>query len=275
LFKGIAVKKFLFSLFIFLGSLAFEESRANNTDAPTQVQTYQESIVANAKNKEEGHYKNGLPKIVIGTEDAPYSVVMFFAPTCSHCAHYEADHFPGVYKEFIERNIVKFYPRAIPINASDLTVIKLLWARGGGEFFKHMILFLTNQAVWLAPILEKDKVKKVEAIEGMLGKIPAPLKREEIINALEIKATEPQDVDFIKLFALLNGFSIEEIVITLNDKKLEEKIIATRLEAVDEKGKQVGFVPAFLVNGELQQNMATVENLKAIIAKNHEKVAAS
>lgn len=209
--------------------------------------------------------QQGLPSVAMGQLNAPYTLVMFFSPTCAHCADYEQSELPKVYKKFIETGVVKFEAKILPVNGVDIAVGQLIWSQGAQNYFKNMLLFMQGQSTWLMPILEKDKAKRKAAFERILTSLPPVVRPQEIINALDLTADEPTDEDFVKLFALLNGLSVEEIIMALQNKKCEELLIAHRLEALDENGQEVGYVPVFYFNGTLMKDVATTDEVHKMI----------
>jgi len=215
-----------------------------------------------------GHEKNGLPEIIIGSSDAPNTVVMLFSPTCTHCSEYEQSEFPKIFEKYIKTNIIKFKPRVLPLNNIDTIVGLLMWSQGGENFFKNMIMFMQNQGAWLPFIFEKDAGKRREYFINMLGGLPSVLKPKEVLNALDIDQNNPKDEDYVKIFALMNGISIEEINISLNNEKLRENLFATHLEALDDNGQPINAVPSFYFNGTYFHGIATLEELDKLIAQN-------
>jgi hypothetical protein len=209
--------------------------------------------------------QRGLPYVAMGQLNAPYTLVMFFSPTCTHCAEYEQSELPKIYEKFIETGVVKFEAKILPVNGVDLAVGKLIWSQGAQYYFKNMLLFMQGQSTWLMPILEKDQTKRKAAFDVMLASLPPVVRPQEIINALDLTVQQPTDEDFVKLFALLNGLSVEEIIMALQNKKCEELLMAHRLEALDEDGQEVGYIPVFYFNGTMMQDVATADEVHKML----------
>ncbi len=209
-----------------------------------------------------------LPEITIGDPKAPVEIVMYFSPTCTHCADYEGDVFPEIKEEFVESGQVKFTMRLLPFHRLDYAVAKLIWSRGHKNVIELTQFFLAHQKDWLDPILEEDPKKREKLLQGALKQTAEFLKMsiETLRDTLNIQDST-EDI-FVKLFALRNGFTIKEIENAAEaDPNLEDALTANHLQAASDFGKSLDYVPAFLVNGKVAKDWPKPAPLRKFLNK--------
>ena len=208
-----------------------------------------------------------LPEIIIGNSKAPIQVIMYFSPTCTHCADYEGEIFPEIKAEFIETGRVRFTMRLLPFHRLDYAVAKLIWSRGHEKVIELTQFFLAHQKDWLDPVLEEPK-KREKLLKAALEQTAKLLKIsiEELESLLNCQ--DNTEDAFVRLFALRNGFTIKEIEKAAEaDPALEDALTANHLEAEEIFGKPLDYVPAFLVNGKVAKDWPKPESLKNLLNK--------
>ncbi len=208
-----------------------------------------------------------LPEITIGDPKALVEIVMYFSPTCTHCADYEGDVFPEIKEEFIESGQVKFTMRLLPFHRLDYAVAKLIWSRGHKNVIELTQFFLAHQKDWLDPVLEDPK-KREKLLKVALEQTAELLKIsiEELESLLNCQ--DNTEDAFVKLFALRNGFTIKEIENAAEaDPNLEDALTANHLQAASDFGKSLDYVPAFLVNGKVAKDWPKPVPLRKFLNK--------
>jgi hypothetical protein len=189
--------------------------------------------------------------ISFGAPGAPVEITMYFSPTCHACSRYEQTILPEIQARFIETGKVYFVMRLLPFHRLDFAVARLIWYQGPSHAYELAQLFLSHQEDWLDPLTQDKKARvkllkaKIKEVAEKLGMSPKELKKK-----LEIEEDD-QDA-FLKLFALQNGFTVEQILHALQDNTvLEEALTANHIQAGESRGgKGVDFAPAFVMSGK-------------------------
>lgn len=91
-----------------------------------------------------------LPDQVMGSAEAPVTVVEYASMTCPHCAHFAVTTFPEFKKRYIDTGKVKYIFREFPLDR--LAVAGSLLARCAGEgdkYFAMIELLFTSQDKWV------------------------------------------------------------------------------------------------------------------------------
>ncbi len=204
----------------------------------------------------------------INQNNAPYTITGYFSPTCGHCGHFFKTELPVVRTKYINPGKIRFGFIPYCHHPIDFIVTQLAWSRGPERFMETFSLFMANQDVWfellMVPMAEKEKRKEV--INKMLGKLPATVDRNKALVKFNINEENPESSVF--LFALANGFSIEEIEAATNLKKAEEvsnRLIVAVLSAKDDEGKGIMAIPTFYINDHYQNNPLTLDDFESLI----------
>lgn len=205
--------------------------------------------------------------ISFGNSQAPIKIVMYFSPTCTHCSEYEEKILPDIKKQFIKTGKVYFEMRLLPFHKLDYAVAKFIWSRGVEKVYELSQLFLSHQDEWLTPVTYEKDVK-AEALKEKLKELSSKLgiSVKKLCNQLEIE--EGQDDAFLRIFALENGFTIEEIHHVLTDNaELEEALTENHIQAEQDFGKRLDYVPAFTLNRKPQKNWVKIEAIEDNLKK--------
>ncbi len=164
--------------------------------------------------------------IVIGKPDAPITIVEYASLSCPHCAHFHETLLPKVKKEFIDNGKAKLTFRHFPLNEPAIRAAQLVEC-GGKDQREHLLKTLfSTQKDWAYDEKFFASLKKIAAVAG---------------------------------------FDSARFEGCMADKQLENRILATRLDAA--KGGGITSTPSFLINGEKIQGEATIEMFRAAMNK--------
>ena len=211
------------------------------------------------------------PEIVLGNPDAKDTVVMYFAPTCSHCAEYEKNIIPTLDKEFIQTGKIRFIMRILPFHSLDFAVGKIALFHGQEQFSKTIKLFLENQEKWLAPSFEEGQQKE-KLLQARIKDLSQKLNIDPKILETSLKITHDDELAFIKLFCLENGWSAKDILKALKaNPEIEKSLASSHLKALKKDGEMVDYVPAFYINDALQDDWVKPQTLKEDLEATHEE----
>ena len=91
---------------------------------------------------------SGLEDFVLGSEDAPVTVVEYASLTCGHCANFHNNTYPKVKTELIDTGKVRFVQRMYPLD--DLALSAAMVSRCSGESLYYPLLdtFYERQNQW-------------------------------------------------------------------------------------------------------------------------------
>ena len=89
-----------------------------------------------------------LPDIVMGKEDAPYTIVEYSSMTCPHCANFHVNVLPEVKKKYIDTGIAKYIIREFPFDNVAAAAFMLARCVDQAKYFDFVDLLYINQEEW-------------------------------------------------------------------------------------------------------------------------------
>ena len=227
-------------------------------NSPPSIQTSQASSLSSAPQGDQ----IAPPEIILGNQDARDTVIMYFAPTCSHCAEYEKNILPTIDKEFIQTGKIKFVMRILPFHSLDFAIGKIALFHGKEQFRNTITLFLENQEKWLVPGFEEEHQKE-KIVSEKIQELSRKLKMDAKSIEVSLNITPEDELAFIKLFCLENGWPIKDIMNALKaNPTIEKSLASSHLKAIKKNGEMVDYVPAFYINEALQDDWVKPESLK-------------
>jgi len=165
--------------------------------------------------------------MVMGAANAPVTIIEYASLTCPHCAHFNEATFPELKAQYIDKGLVKYIYRDFPLDRMALTASEIARCAGPDRYFGFIDAIFRQQASWTS------------------GK-----------DANEI-------IENLKRLARLGGLSTPAADVCLNDKALQDKILAQSLQG--EKEFKVDSTPTLIINGEKHPGALSIEELSAII----------
>ncbi|MEZ5774172.1 MAG: DsbA family protein [Hyphomicrobiaceae bacterium] len=108
-----------------------------------------------------------LGDYVIGSPDAPVTVVEYASLTCPYCRAFHAETFPKVKKAYIDKGLVRWVLREFPIGHSSGTAWIVTRCAPKESYFKLYELYLKEQASWVSQEVRLDAIYQVAAKVGM------------------------------------------------------------------------------------------------------------
>jgi hypothetical protein len=203
-----------------------------------------------------------LADLTLGNDEAPHTLITYFAPSCPHCSQYEIDDFPKVEENFVKPGKIRVVFRIVPLNELDFFVARLCYSTP--DTLKNLMLFLKNQEKWLKPTLEKgdEKTKLFSDYEKTVAEklgIPVSALQESLKKEMESK----NDFRFLMLFALDNGFSMEAVKkAALDDHTFDNSLAMGTFHFKRRNGDDINEVPFFSLNGFDVEGLATADVLE-------------
>ncbi|WP_134681259.1 DsbA family protein [Paracoccus ravus] len=170
-----------------------------------------------------------LDDIVLGSADAPVTVIEYASFTCSHCQAFHSENWPKLKAEYVDTGKVKFIQRDVYFDAVGLWAGILARCGGDAKYYAVSDLLFDDQKTWLA-------AKSGDEIAANLRKVGA-------------KA----------------GMSAEQMDACWADQQKVADLVATfQKNATEDK---IEGTPTFIVNGETVKNQPWDDMKKILDAK--------
>ena len=174
-----------------------------------------------------------LPDMTLGDPNAPVKIIEYASMTCPHCAHFDAEIFPLLKKAYIDTGKVFYTFREYPLDGVALRASMVARCVDKDRFFGFLHGLFHTQLVWANPDLWNDENKTIE----------------EKYTPLATMAKEQA------------GMSREDFDKCVNDKTLENQIVAQEKRGTDEY--HVSGTPSVFINGETFKEIGSYEALDA------------
>ncbi|MCP1198203.1 thioredoxin domain-containing protein [Notoacmeibacter sp. MSK16QG-6] len=166
-----------------------------------------------------------LPDMVLGSEDAPVTIVEYASMTCGHCRAFHEETFPKINEAFIQTGKVRFILREFPLDPRA-TAAFMLARCSEDKYFPVVDVLFDRQDVWA---------------------------RAEPENAAKSL------FDTVKIA----GFTEESFDACLKDQALLDNINAVRKQASEEF--EVQATPTFFIDGKKYAGALTAGQMAALI----------
>lgn len=106
-----------------------------------------------------------LEEMVIGSADAPNTIVEYASMTCSHCAKFQAEVFPELKTKYLDTGKAKYMLREFPLD--NLAVAAFMVARCSDRYYPMVDALFETQSVWAVQGSEgKDKLLQIARQAG-------------------------------------------------------------------------------------------------------------
>jgi protein-disulfide isomerase len=163
--------------------------------------------------------------MMIGSADAPNTIVEYASMTCPHCALFQKEVLPQIKTKYIDTGKAKYILREFPLDGLALAAFMVARCSGNDRYFPMVDALFETQPTW--------------AVTGNEGK------------------------DKLLLIARQSGMSKEEFDKCLADKAMFDKIVEIRRRGNEEFG--VDSTPSFFVNGKRLGTQHELKDFDAIL----------
>jgi protein-disulfide isomerase len=132
---------------------------------------------------------------VLGSADAPVTIVEYASMTCPHCAAFHAESMPKLKSEFIDKNQVRLVFRPFPLDRLALRASLMAECVPGDGYFALIDKIFATQKEW---IQADDKLDALRALGKEAGieesKIDACMQDEKAIDRIAANYKDAVDV---------------------------------------------------------------------------------
>jgi len=167
-----------------------------------------------------------LPDLVLGSADAPITVVEYASMTCGHCARFHNTVFPTLKSKYVDTGKVRFILREFPLDSLAAAASMVARCAGGDKTFPLVSALFARQEEWA--FVQSDQKQALFK------------------------------------FARQAGFTEDSFNKCIGDKKLLDDITAIRAHASETLG--VTSTPTFFINGKKMTSAPTVEEFEKAFA---------
>jgi protein-disulfide isomerase len=91
-----------------------------------------------------------LPDMVLGSSDAPITIIEYASMTCSHCAQFAATTFPELKARYIDTNKVRYIFREFPLDEFAVAASMLARSVDKDRYFSVIEILFRQQRQWVA-----------------------------------------------------------------------------------------------------------------------------
>ncbi len=120
---------------------------------------------------------------VMGSKDAPVTIVEYASATCPHCADFHEHEWPLIKKEYVDTGKVRFIFREFPLDQLALAAFMLARCAPKEKYFPMLGLIMKNQRVWVKN--PREELLKIAKLAGMTEKeFDACLKNQKLANSI-------------------------------------------------------------------------------------------
>ncbi|HYU11047.1 MAG TPA: DsbA family protein [Stellaceae bacterium] len=155
---------------------------------------------------------------VLGKADAPITIIEYASLTCPHCAHFAVDVQPKLKQKWIDTGKVKLVLRDFPLDEPALRAAMVARCAPADKFYPLVDTFFSQQENW---VTSRDYRAALEKL------------------------------------AKLAGIGDKQFKTCIEDKKLEDQVVQSRLTAAQQLG--VSSTPSFFIDGKRFEGAPTFE----------------
>ena len=89
-----------------------------------------------------------LPDLMLGSAEAPITVVEYASMTCGHCANFHTKVFPALKEKYVDTGKVRFIMREFPLDNLAAAASMLARCAGEGKTFPFISVLFAKQDDW-------------------------------------------------------------------------------------------------------------------------------
>ncbi|MBT4880635.1 MAG: DsbA family protein [Alphaproteobacteria bacterium] len=116
-----------------------------------------------------------LPEIIVGSPDAPVTIIEYSSLTCGHCAIFHTEVLPKLHKKFIKTGRVRILVRDFPLDPIALRGSQIAWGRGAKHYIETLETIFEEQEEWLYN--SEDMVSSLDKVARTCGLTQADVDR--------------------------------------------------------------------------------------------------
>jgi protein-disulfide isomerase len=204
----------------------YNQSSELESDASANAAEAGEAVTKTPPAPNHAIFKVQSDDIVVGAPTAPVTIIEYASLSCPHCAQFYQDIFPKVKRDLIDTGKARFVYRHFALNEPALRAAQVVECADKGKREALVKTLFETQKDW---------------------------------------AFEAKFIAALKPIAALGGIDAAQFDSCIADKNLENKILATRMQAANVA--LVNSTPSFFVNGVRLDGTVGLKELSDAVAK--------
>jgi protein-disulfide isomerase len=104
---------------------------------------------------------------ILGSPDAPITIVEYASLTCPHCAHFENDVLPELKKKWIDTGKAKLVLRDFPLDELALQAAMIARCATPDRYYAYVDTFFAQQEKWMMARDRLDALARLAMLGGM------------------------------------------------------------------------------------------------------------
>ncbi len=122
---------------------------------------------------------------VIGSAEAPLTIIEYFSMTCPHCANFHRDTLPVLKERYIDTGKVRILLRDFPLDRYALFAAVIAHCAGNDRYPTFVDVFLETQQQWMSAPDPLAALKSLGQLGGLtMEQMDACLADEKMIDAV-------------------------------------------------------------------------------------------
>lgn len=170
---------------------------------------------------------------VMGSPDAPVTIIEYASMTCPHCAAFNVVTFPQLKEEYIDTGKVRFIFREFPLDGVASIASALARCQTGDNYFAFIDLIFHNQQEWLNGLRAQNASTKEQVEESLVQ------------------------------YARQAGMGRDQALMCMNDPKNQAIVEENWSEAQNQYN--INSTPGFVINGTTYSGAMPIESFRDII----------
>lgn len=114
-----------------------------------------------------GTFEIGPRDVVLGSNDAPVTIIEYASMTCPHCAHVHETVLPSVKQNYIDKGLVRFVFREFPLDQLALAASVLTRCVSKEAYHPFLSTLFAQQRNWAASQDVRASLKEISARAGL------------------------------------------------------------------------------------------------------------
>jgi protein-disulfide isomerase len=169
---------------------------------------------------------------VMGSPDAPVTIIEFASMTCPHCAAFTVGTFPQLKSEYIDTGKVRFVFREFPLDGVATIASSLARCQTGDNYFAFIDLIFRNQQEWLNNLRVPDVTREIV--------------EESLVE-----------------YARMAGMGRDQAIACMQDPQNQAEVEENWREAQNQYN--INSTPGFVINGTTHSGAMPIESFREIV----------
>ena len=157
-----------FALVAFLGACS-EETPAVQDQPAASVEQQSETTSPAADPTQGDAPELAIGDMILGSADAPITVIEYASMTCSHCATFHENTYPRLKENYIDTGKIQFVFREFPLDAYALEASIMARCAGADRYFELVHEIFVRQEDWILARSPKSIRRSLQNIGEDMG----------------------------------------------------------------------------------------------------------